>query len=229
MARSVAAERFSLGGGRSGGWPVGGGGAFRRAPSSFPSSVNRLRRSRRPRPPPRALTPEQVRAILAQEGAQMVGRPRRNGRDIVAIGRGDAGARKRFTLDAVTGEVLDVTVLRPPRGAARHSGRRRPRASGRAPGVAAACAGQLRHARRTPGRRRFRLRRRPRHGFDIQVERGRRFRAQPDPAPALARGAQGRAAAAMSAKNGRLNGARHASAYSRKVDRLFGQEYASKQ
>ncbi len=63
------------------------------------------------RPPSRALTPEQVRAILAQEGAQMVGRPRRNGQDIVAIGRDDAGARKRFTVDAVTGEVLDVTVL----------------------------------------------------------------------------------------------------------------------
>ncbi len=69
----------------------------------------------RPRPAPqpqaRALTPEQVRAILAQEGAHMIGRPRRNGRDIVAIGRDDAGSRKRFTLDAVTGEVLDVTVL----------------------------------------------------------------------------------------------------------------------
>jgi hypothetical protein len=57
------------------------------------------------------LTPDQVRAILAQEGAQMVGRPRRNGRDIVAIGRDDAGSRKKFTMDAVTGEVLDVTVL----------------------------------------------------------------------------------------------------------------------
>jgi hypothetical protein len=41
----------------------------------------------------------------------MVGRPRRNGRDIVAIGRDDAGSRKRFTMDAITGEVLDVTVL----------------------------------------------------------------------------------------------------------------------
>ena len=64
-----------------------------------------------PQPQARALTPEQVRAILAQEGARMIGRPRRNGRDIVAIGRDDAGARKRFTMDAVTGEIVDVTVL----------------------------------------------------------------------------------------------------------------------
>lgn len=64
-----------------------------------------------PQPQARALSSEQVRAILAQEGAQMVGRPRRSGRDIVAIGRDDAGARKRFTMDAVTGEIVDVTVL----------------------------------------------------------------------------------------------------------------------
>jgi hypothetical protein len=64
-----------------------------------------------PQPQARALTPEQVRAILAQEGAQMIGRPRRNGRDVVAIGRDNAGARKRFTMDAVTGEIVDVTVL----------------------------------------------------------------------------------------------------------------------
>ncbi|WP_298353403.1 hypothetical protein [Rhodoblastus sp.] len=64
-----------------------------------------------PEPKARALTAEQVRAILAQEGARMIGRPQRSGRDIVAIGRDDAGARKRFTMDAVTGEIVDVTVL----------------------------------------------------------------------------------------------------------------------
>lgn len=64
-----------------------------------------------PQSQPRALTIQQVRAILAQEGARMVGRPRRHGEDIVAIGRDNSGARKKFTLDAASGEVLDVTVL----------------------------------------------------------------------------------------------------------------------
>jgi len=75
----------------------------------------------RARPVERALSPGQVRAVLAQEGARMVGRPRLRGEDIVAYGLDAGGNRKRFTLDAVTGEVLDVTVIarredRPPPG-----------------------------------------------------------------------------------------------------------------
>lgn len=66
----------------------------------------------RPRPaPPQQLTPGQVRAVLAREGARMVGAPRLRGADIVAIGRDEMGDRKRFTLDAMTGEILDITVI----------------------------------------------------------------------------------------------------------------------
>lgn len=65
----------------------------------------------RPAPQSRPLTLGRVRAVLAQEGARLIGRPRQLGQDIVAIGGDDKGNRKRFTLDATTGEVLDVTVL----------------------------------------------------------------------------------------------------------------------
>jgi hypothetical protein len=66
-----------------------------------------------PAPPPQ-LSTGQVRAALAQEGARLTGAPRRRGREIVAIGRDDDGVRKRFTLDAVSGEVLDITVIARP-------------------------------------------------------------------------------------------------------------------
>ncbi|MCI4679226.1 hypothetical protein K9U39_02155 [Rhodoblastus acidophilus] len=64
-----------------------------------------------PQPAPRPLTPGEVRAVLADEGARMIGRPRLRGPNIVAIGRDAEGARKRFTIDATSGEILDVTVL----------------------------------------------------------------------------------------------------------------------
>jgi hypothetical protein len=64
-----------------------------------------------PRAAPSYLSPGQVRAVLAREGARLVGAPRLRGSDIIAIGRDDEGARKRFTLDALSGEVLDITVL----------------------------------------------------------------------------------------------------------------------
>jgi hypothetical protein len=65
----------------------------------------------RPQAAPSYLSPGQVRAVLAREGARLVGAPRLRGPDIIAIGRDDEGARKRFTLDALSGEVLDITVL----------------------------------------------------------------------------------------------------------------------
>jgi len=65
----------------------------------------------RPRPAPQTLTFGQVRAVLAREGARLVGTPHVHGSDIVAIGRDATGDRKRFTLDALSGEVLDVTVI----------------------------------------------------------------------------------------------------------------------
>ncbi|WP_374548130.1 hypothetical protein [Rhodoblastus sp.] len=63
------------------------------------------------RAPVQALSPGQVRAVLAREGARLVGTPRLRGSEIVAIGRDDYGDRKRFTLDAISGEVLDITVI----------------------------------------------------------------------------------------------------------------------
>jgi hypothetical protein len=68
----------------------------------------------RPQPAPQSLSAGQVRAVLAREGVRLVGTPRRRGGDIVAIGRDEDGDRKRFTLDAMTGEVLDITVLERP-------------------------------------------------------------------------------------------------------------------
>jgi hypothetical protein len=65
----------------------------------------------RPAATPPALSPGQVRGVLAREGARMLGQPRLRGRDIIAIGRDEEGARKRFILDAATGEIIDITVL----------------------------------------------------------------------------------------------------------------------
>jgi hypothetical protein len=65
----------------------------------------------RPQVAPPHLSQGQIRAVLAREGARLVGAPRLRGADIIAIGRDDEGARKRFTLDAISGEVLDITVL----------------------------------------------------------------------------------------------------------------------
>lgn len=87
-------------------WPVGG---FPARAQLFPF----FGQPEPPRPAPqfRPLTLGRVRAVLAQEGAKLIGQPRQLGQDIVAIGADDKGNRKRFTLDATTGEVLDVTVL----------------------------------------------------------------------------------------------------------------------
>jgi hypothetical protein len=62
------------------------------------------------------LTWRQVRGILAREGARITARPHFRGDEIVAIGVDREGAQKRFTLDALTGEVLDIQVITgPPR------------------------------------------------------------------------------------------------------------------
>jgi hypothetical protein len=84
---------------------------------------------RSPQAEPQALSYGQIRAVLAREGARLVGKPRLRGDSIIAIGRDEAGDRKRFTLDALSGEILDVTVL------ARHEDR--PPASDLAPPGAA--------------------------------------------------------------------------------------------
>lgn len=64
-----------------------------------------------PPPAPRSLSPGQIRAVLAQEGARPIGKARLRGQDLVVVGVDDEGARKRFTLDAFSGEILDITVL----------------------------------------------------------------------------------------------------------------------
>ena len=87
------------------------GGGFPARAQFFPFFGQPARPRPATQPQPRPLTLAQVRAVLAQEGAQLIGRPRQRGQDIVAIGGDDQGNRKRFTLDATTGEVLDVTVL----------------------------------------------------------------------------------------------------------------------
>ncbi len=62
------------------------------------------------------LTGRQVRGILAREGVRMIGRPRLRGDEMVAFGEDRNGAQKRFILDAISGEVLDIRVITgPPR------------------------------------------------------------------------------------------------------------------
>ena len=66
---------------------------------------------RSPQPEPQALSYGQIRAVLAREGARLVGKPRLRGANIIATGKDSEGDRKRFTLDAISGEVLDVAVI----------------------------------------------------------------------------------------------------------------------
>lgn len=77
----------------------------------FFGAPERPARPAAPPPAPRTLSPGQIRAILAQEGAHPVGKAKLRGQDLIVIGVGDEGARKRFTLDAFSGEILDITVL----------------------------------------------------------------------------------------------------------------------
>ncbi len=69
-------------------------------------------------PPPRRMPEAQlsartVRAILAREGLQMTGQPRARGDEIIAMGIDPEGQRQRVTLDAVSGEVLEVIEVGP--------------------------------------------------------------------------------------------------------------------
>jgi hypothetical protein len=66
-----------------------------------------------PEPPIQPLPPREVGLVLRREGARMIGAPRLRGNAIVAIGRDPSGAQRRFTLDAETGEVLTITLVRP--------------------------------------------------------------------------------------------------------------------
>jgi hypothetical protein len=74
-------------------------------------------RPERPEPEERpGLTWRQVRGILAREGVRLVGTPHFRGDEIIATGVDREGAQKKLTLDALSGEVLDIQVITgPPR------------------------------------------------------------------------------------------------------------------
>jgi hypothetical protein len=63
------------------------------------------------KPPEQGLGAAAVKSILAREGARLVGKPRRRGAEIIANGVDSARRTRRFTLDAVSGEVLNVEVI----------------------------------------------------------------------------------------------------------------------
>ncbi len=66
-----------------------------------------------PAPEPKAISNAQVREVLRREGARLIGAPRRRGDEIVARGKDASGAERKFTLDAETGEVLQIAALAP--------------------------------------------------------------------------------------------------------------------
>jgi hypothetical protein len=72
------------------------------------------------------LTAPQIRAILAREGASMIGSPRPRGGETIVLGRDRDGGRKKFTLDAASGAVLKVELIaRPEKDAGGNQERRR--------------------------------------------------------------------------------------------------------
>jgi hypothetical protein len=63
---------------------------------------------------PARLSARQVRAILAREGAQMIGKPRAIRDELIVLGRDSNGEGKKFILDAISGDVLAVQEARLP-------------------------------------------------------------------------------------------------------------------
>jgi hypothetical protein len=57
---------------------------------------------------PARLSPRQVRAILAREGAQMIGKPRAIRDELIVLGRDSNGEGHKYILDAISGDVLAV-------------------------------------------------------------------------------------------------------------------------
>ncbi len=64
-------------------------------------------REQRPLAPAR-LSTRQVRAILAREGAQMIGNPRAIRDELIVLGRDSNGEGRKYILDAISGDVLAV-------------------------------------------------------------------------------------------------------------------------
>jgi hypothetical protein len=57
---------------------------------------------------PARISARQVRAILAREGAQMIGKPRAIRDELIVLGRDSNGEGKKYILDAISGDVLAV-------------------------------------------------------------------------------------------------------------------------
>ena len=63
---------------------------------------------------PARISVRQVRAILAREGAQMIGKPRAIRDELIVLGRDSNGEGKKYILDAISGDVLEVLEARLP-------------------------------------------------------------------------------------------------------------------
>jgi hypothetical protein len=87
----------------------GFGGAARAEPFLFPWDP-----PARHEPERHGVSAPEIRAILAREGARMVGAPQPRGGVIFVIGRDADGARSKFTLDAASGAVLNVERIEKP-------------------------------------------------------------------------------------------------------------------
>lgn len=65
-----------------------------------------------PPPPVISIPPETVREVLRREGVHMIGSPRLRGDNIIAMGRDGSGAVRKYTLDAPTGGLLTIVLVR---------------------------------------------------------------------------------------------------------------------
>ncbi len=65
-----------------------------------------------PPPPVIPIPPETVREVLRREGVHMIGSPRLRGDNIIAMGRDGSGAVRKYTLDAPTGGLLTIVLVR---------------------------------------------------------------------------------------------------------------------
>jgi hypothetical protein len=63
---------------------------------------------------PARLSSRQVRAILAREGAQMIGKPHAIRDELIVLGRDSNGEGKKYILDAISGDVLAIEEARLP-------------------------------------------------------------------------------------------------------------------
>jgi hypothetical protein len=117
---SVASSALVLGASVLGAWILAAA-PVRADPFRFPwDPPPPSRQETRPNPPqepqlreqrplaPARLSTRQVRAILAREGAQMIGNPRAIRDELIVLGRDSNGEGRKYILDAISGDVLAV-------------------------------------------------------------------------------------------------------------------------